>query len=628
MKLEAKIARIQLNSLPQLIAERLLKHRDVAVLIDAGSAEVVNVGQLTFVDVRNALATAPFGDFVNASGPDGARVWIARSTDALFKVRGPSGVEVPLPELSLLDSSAEVRLEGIRYLSDRALPSWPSSLSWEERAFDGPLADNDFGTVLNELQGVGEPVLHEIILKLEGSTFGILEIVPTHSTYYESILGPVPWSTGASQYVSETLVPHLTAVFKKNPAWGLRCLQAACITEAVDPVTIGALVSNDDLLSAIESVGRGHTPCALLVTYKLASSRASIDERFSEISRYALDRLIESTCASERTSHQDELLISLVKLTLSVIGQSEELALAPAFWRRLAAFAHATILIEAIHISDDCAKELVAWLATGLTKESAAIELLDHLVEPGWHSGALRAQGLWASALLRATQSASEGAESAPLLPTQLEQAAPHLLLVARVPDPLSGARRNWATYTSDVLSEDLLDSIQSTQANGEAIEPVRIWMVLAHHAQIYRFDDGLLLRIRSLFQASMPSLETTLSDAYAVLELCCNVASNQADLELAEVVVARVIEACERFTDPSDASLAAVIVLLAAGAEKDQPASLQWAADKLLALAYRLPRGASCAALAGTISTFQRLIPLGKRRWGKALIVANSAAT
>ncbi|MCY1243441.1 hypothetical protein D9M72_564560 [compost metagenome] len=177
------------------------------------------------------------------------------------------------------------------------------------------------------------------------------------------------------------------------------------------------------------------------------------------------------------------------------------------------------------------------------------------------------------------------------------------------------------------MLSEDLLDSVEFAKADGEVVESVHIWMALAHHAQIYRFDDGLLLRIRGLIKASTPHPETKFSDAYATLALCCNVASTQADLELAEVVVAQVIGACEGITDPADVSLAASIIVLAAGAAKDQLAGLQWAAERLLALAYRLPRGAPCAALAETIAAFQRLIPLGKRRWGKALVVASSAA-
>ena len=155
----------------------------------------------------------------------------------------------------------------------------------------------------------------------------------------------------------------------------------------------------------------------------------------------------------------------------------------------------------------------------------------------------------------------------------------------------------------------------------------MQVWLMLAHHAQISRFEDGLLLRIRDLIRTLAPQTkETAFRETCTMLELCCFVASAQGDLELAETIVVRLIELCEGLAEPTDVSFAASIVVLAAGAAKDQPASLQWAAEKLLALAYRLPRGAPCAALAATIAMFQRLIPLSQRRWGKALVVASSA--
>jgi hypothetical protein len=72
-----------------------------------------------------------------------------------------------------------------------------------------------------------------------------------------------------------------------------------------------------------------------------------------------------------------------VKLTPSVLGQAEELALAPAFWRPLAAFARATLLLEPTHFPDENARELAAWFTKRLTRDSAAVEILDQIVEPG-----------------------------------------------------------------------------------------------------------------------------------------------------------------------------------------------------------------------------------------------------
>jgi len=626
MKLEAKLGRIQLNNLPLPIAERLWKRRDFATLIDADSADIPGVGQVSFGEVRNAILAAPLDTFVNVSGAGASGICVARTQDALFRVRAPSGIEVSSPELSLLDPSTDIRLKGIRYLSERALPNWPCALRWQKEVLEAPLASSDFGLVLDELSHVGDVVIDGILQKLQSAKFAVLDVIPTSTTYYESLLGPIPWSLNASQYVSGSLAPHLTDIFNKSPHWGLRCVQAASISEAVDAVAIAVRVSNDDLYSAFMSVGFGSTPSALLATYTLASSRASVDERFTEVSRQALNRLMERTCGSEDTSAHDALLIALVKLTMSVVGQAEKLGLAPAFWRRLAAFAHATIILEAIHIADEGAIELAAWFAKCLTLETAAIQVLDHLAEPRWGDDAIQARKLWASALLRTTQSESGSNNSATLSSTEFARAEPYLRYAAGIPDPLNSTRRDWATSAADTLTEELLDSINTENSDGESLGPMNVWMVLAQLAQSFRFEDGLLLRIRDLVRTLTPKAETKFRDVCAMLELCGIVASTQGDLELAEAVATQVLEFCEELTDPADVSLAALVLVFVAGAAEDQPAGLQWASEKLLALAYRLPRGVPCSALATTIAKLQQLIPLDERRWGKAMAVASSA--
>lgn len=628
MNLKAEIARIQWNSLPSHIARRLLQHRDVGALIEAGSATVGDVGQFRFSDVREALAAAPLNAFVAVPTLGGKVFLVARSTDAMVRVRGPSGAETVLPELALLDPSAEIRLESVRYLSERALPQWPSASRWRDLAAQGPLADSDFGLVLDDLPSVAEPVLEGIVSKILGGEFGVQDLVPTSKTYYESILGPIPWTMGVKQFVADVLAPHLISVCRKSPEWGLRCIHAVSIAEALDPVRLVAAASNEHLLSAFQSIGNGTTPFALLATYRLAAARALADERFSTIAQQALQALVTKTCAGEPDSGPDTLFVALVRLTLGVVGQSEELALAPPFWRRLAAFTHATVVLEAVHFPEERAREVGAWCARRRTRTGAAGEILDHLLEPGWRPDALSAGDLWATALLRATESEPEGSQVPGLSTAQLEQARPLLALVAGVPGPLGGARQDWSMSNIQVQNADLLDGVDHATADGEVLAPERIWAALAHHAQIYPFSDGLLARVRSLANALKPQAGAQMNEAYAPLALCCNVAATQADLGLADVAVAGVIEACDGFTDPAEVVLAASIVVLAAGAEKNPAAGLQWAGDRLLALAYRLPRGACCAALAETIAIFQRLVPLSKRRWGKAQLVANSGGS
>ncbi len=628
MNLEAEIARVQLSSHPPTIASRLLRRRDIAALIESGSAEVGEVGQFMFSDVRNTLASAPLDTFTALPGRPSTVISLARSADGMCRVRSASGAETTLPELSLLDPSAAVRLEGIERLAERAAPLWPRHRYWQSVICNGPLADNEFGMVLDELQGVAEHVLSEVVPLIERGRFNALEVVPTDRTYYESLLGQMPSETAAPKHVQEVLAPHLLAVFRKSASWGLRCVQAACISETVDPIAAAEGVSNDDLLSAIQTVGIGATPSALVATHKLALSRALLDQRFTPFAQEALEALYRGTCVADSHPGLDAWLPAWIRMTLGIIGQAGDLAAAPPYWRRIAAFAHATTLLSFVGFSEVTAKDIADWCAKRLTQESEAVEVLDHLSEPGWRAAVLTAGNLWASALLRVAQPAGDGTLAVPGLSVeQVEQASPQLALVAGTPDPLSGTRRDLLAPGVETRGRDLLDSLDAAVAGGAEFTPIQIWTGLAHHAQIYAFTDGLLERIRHLAIDLKPAAGANFAAAYESLAQCANVAAMQGDKELADLAVAVVLESAERFTKETDAVLSAWVVVLAAGTAQDLPSRMEWAGEKLLMLAYRMPKGKCCAALARTIATFQRQIPLSKRRWGKAFAVASSAA-
>ena len=550
LNLEAEIARVQLSGLPASIVKRLLKRDDIANLVEAGTAEVSDLGELVFSDIRSALAGADFGIAVNVfTRPGAQQIAIVRSADGRCRVRGKSGVDTVLPELSLLDPSAEVRRSGAGLLAQRALPCWPSSEKWANVVADRPLHDSEIGLVLDDLQSVADPVIDGIGALFGYGQFKVSDVVPDTKAYYESLLGPMPTASGVAQYVETNLNPHLRGVFDKDANWGLRCVQAACVSELIDPVRAASDVSDDFLFSAIQTVGGGVTPFAILTTYKLASSRALRDDRFSSFANDALAAIIEKTSIIDVEPGADALFSALVRLTLCVVGQAEELASAPPFWRRLAAFTHAAFLVETIDFSGADVGALARWCEGRRTVETSAVEILDHLVEPGWRADAQSASDLWSACLIRAVRWTPAGPEpTRDLLVEQLaqvEQLHPKLILAAGTPDPLCGVRRDRTAPGVQTMDEDLLSGFDPEASGETSLTPSQTWNALAHSSRIYAFTDALLARIREMAKNLGVGLSSEIGDAaYLPLVWCCDVASTQGDLELAEIAVSRVLDA------------------------------------------------------------------------------------
>ena len=120
----------------------------------------------------------------------------------------------------------------------------------------------------------------------------------------------------------------------------------------------------------------------------------------------------------------------------------------------------------------------------------------------------------------------------------------------------------------------------------------------------------------------------STISDEDAsILSCVAEVATLQRDEELAGIMATCILKGVENRTRPIDAAVSGAVLVMASGACQNRNDSFLWAAERLVALAYRIPRGACAQELADWIEGIQRFIPLQERRWGKAWIIARSAA-
>jgi len=93
-----------------------------------------------------------------------------------------------------------------------------------------------------------------------------------------------------------------------------------------------------------------------------------------------------------------------MRLTLNTISLNEELALAPPYWRRLAAFAHATMLIATVNFQNWDKPKLTAWCDAKQSLATAAVAILDLIRSPLWRSDLQTATDFGVAALIRAVR--------------------------------------------------------------------------------------------------------------------------------------------------------------------------------------------------------------------------------
>ena len=631
MSLNAKIARLQLSSFPAGIAQRVLQHEEVTTLAEMGSADVGAIGTFHFSDIRVALSNSEFGvptDIPRRRG--GGTITLVRMETGLHAARHADGPEVVLPELALLDPAEDVRLQAYSEIVSRATPCWPNCNHWREVLLGRPLSDSEFGRVINELQHIGERELAHISAAVARGSFGISDLIPQSQSYYESLIGRIAATESVDTYVAAILMPHLARVICDDTAWGLRCIRGVSISSKIDVVAITGPLANDDLFAALKSMGSGPTPFSNLVTFQIAQSRAASDARFDGLANVTLDKLLEQASANGGEPEQDELFPAFMRLTLNTISLNEELALAPPFWRRLAAFAHATNLLETINFQNWDTAKLITWCDAQQSLDSAAVGILDLIRSPLWRSDLQTAKDLDVAVLIRAVGwNPAGGDHTTGLSPAQaelIESFYPQFRLAFGLPDPLSSECLRNNDNLIQTIGVELLQGFTGDSTAGLTLNSYQTWNALAYSSRIFAFSGDLLVQVRATAKDIHLKGSVISDEQFAVLSSAAEIAAMQSDDELAEILANCVLSAAARIVDPLNSARCAAVLVMASGAVPNWHGSLSWAAERLVALAYRIPRGACSEELAKWIETMQKLIPLKERKWGKAWIIARSA--
>ena len=632
MRLNAKIARLQLSGLPDSVAKRVLQREDVTTLAEMGSACVDAIGTFHFSDIRVALSNIELG--VPKEIPrrrEGGAITLIRFETGLHVARHADGPEVVLPEFALLDPSADIRLRAYAEIVNNARPCWPNCSVWLEVLRERPLSDSEFGRVIDELQQIGERELAHISDAVSRGSFGVSDLIPESLFYYESLIGHITKTEPVDAYIAEILTPHLTSVISVDTAWGLRCIRGVSISSKIDVVAMTSLIKTDDLFGALKSRESGLTPFSTLVTFQISQSRAASDARFDGLANVALDKLIEHASPNSGEHVQDELFLAFMRLTLNTISLNEQLALAPPYWRRLAAFAHATMLLETGDFHNWDTRKLVSWCDAQQSSDTAAVGILDLIRSPLWRSDLQTATNLNVATLIRAVKWNPVGADHMiGLTPAQaelIEKLYPQLRLAFDLPDPLSSARTQHGDSLMETIGEELLHGFTGHVTASLTLNSYKTWNALAYSSRIFVFSGELIARVRAMAKAIHLEGSVITDDQFAMLSCAAEVAAIQSDGELAEILASCILSAADRIVQPLDSAKCAAVLVMASGSVPDWHVSLSWAAERLVALAYRTPRGPCSEELAGWVETMQKLIPLRERSWGKAWIIARSAS-
>lgn len=629
MRWLAIVTRNYLGRRNDALADRLLKSRAVLDAADVLASPLGTAREVRFEAIANALASARISETFEVIASDaGQTVKLRRTLDGV-KLDDGCTDGILVPHLGLLDPSKEIRLAQLEKVLQAALPAIPNEPTWRAKAAAAPLTPYDFRDFIEAVNSAPSAKierLHRAFSEHAAST----NLYAQDIGYYEGLIGRIPTSETAPEYLEAVFYPHVRQVFQREARWGWMIAVAGYTGPSVDLNRPLSGVDDATLLEVLAEPDFG-SPLENVALLSVALNRAGLDARFLELAKGAVARLVKNIGAESEVSASTTVFRALAMLTLRALSENEETWRAPAYWRRMAALAHAHLTCQVFDFSkidpksfEDWANAASLWPGTIATTQDAWTEAAwlpdrDYLFTP-WYPALAYAIRLCAGHPLgESLYGESEISEI-----NKTAGLNDFLVIWGGMPDLVEASRLGREGQSHELRTE-LVNAL--ILLNPTADDAFQVWSTVLSHLRGHRMSN----EIRKLLLRWIEGI-VELNGAATQLQLQClinaaRIGATQRAIELADAIAIAVNKIAEVCETPQLAAAAWSALTTAAGAYTLTEDGVSWLDSRLIELAFRLPRGAPCFELAARIRGMQQLQAVNERKYARALAIASSAS-
>jgi hypothetical protein len=342
-----------------------------------------------------------------------------------------------------------------------------------------------------------------------------------------------------------------------------------------------------------------------------------------------LERLFGEKGEKSKNTAAWKLMPALVRAGLGKISSSEELWSFPPFWRRLAAYAHAHVLVELLDADGKDVDRFIDWLDGLETDGEVAASLLDMSEEPLWRAWDMSRRQLRASVVSRlmAMKASLDGRGLGGIVDRAVEALkAENGLLDADRPGPLvdSGARMADLEVRAGTDLKAVSEFFSQAAAKLDLDPADDAWKGISVACRLLCFDEALLnLLAKIVGRVSMGDGDAGKSRFFETLLLAADVAGVQPFELLADAVASALVREAKKFIEDVDVVTGYRILVISSGAIKDRTRWMDWIGNRMSDFAFSLPRGRACRRLIVDLDALQTLLPIRERCFGRARKVA-----
>lgn len=571
---------------------------------------------------------------------------VTKDSKHFFLVRSPEGIRIVnaeneddsrlIHELAFLYPDKDIRLEALNNVVKQCWPLLPSACYWLKILADRPLSEAEFFRLISDTSET--PGRFKSALKNSwycGGEIDVATFFPSSFIYYETLIGFPSKGISAEDWIDSILIPKLEQHIDLSLSDGLKCAFALNIDFKLSPVKLVSDIPAAKLLVALSVLLETRSPLILLGIIEIAIFHLDSDAKFLELASEALERLLGKKSEESGIIYAWIMMPSIVKTGLRRMSVDEKFWHYPPYWRRLAAFAHANVLIETLEMdSREAVDDFTGWLDNLITPKEVSATFLDMRKEPMWRFWDMTSLNLKVMIIGRLMliknwrEKSGLMFTSSHLVDSAIEDLGGEgsLLSIGRT-SPLEDKRRIESMDSIEKIDSDSVTEFFSDIIDELGREPTGVvWKKLVVACRLQCFDkkflDNLIKNVGNLI------LENAIEERkkfFETLESAAEIAAVQLSKALAEAVTNALVQVAGKLSTALEAKSGYYIILMSSAAIADDLDWTDWIEKKMSDYAFSVPKGEACQQLLANLGDLSSLMPLKEKCLGRARKFASS---
>lgn len=245
-----------------------------------------------------------------------------------------------------------------------------------------PLSDADFLECLKTVATSHETLRDVVNPKIEARQIAYSDIIPSQSGYWEQLTATLTDSQSLPDFLNDELGSERAFLVGGEPAQAIRAISLSFCGPELVPIQLFRRLEADYVLSMLQESLKFSDHFGIIGAFEICSDWYPRDTRFASIGSDLLDALFANL---DQLKDMCRLFgVGFILATVK-LHQHQVLQRRPAFWRRVVAAAHGSLLARIIGPSEIDPTPLLKW-AMGIAGKAYYCSIsLDSFDEPRWN---------------------------------------------------------------------------------------------------------------------------------------------------------------------------------------------------------------------------------------------------